>query len=135
MHLIEPAQNGDWRAMLVSVKKKREQLERKAVKLELNEGTYIRPIALIQVERTGKEQRGQGFVHSEDVREFLIDLGIPRHEVAVRSSSLDEIKQQKLLSKRASSLYHHKRSIEGRLGLFLCLHSWHRTKRPQQLHP
>jgi len=105
MHLIEPAQNGDWRVMLASVKKKREQLERKATKLEQNKGTYIRPIALIQVERTGKEQRGQGFVHSEDVREFLIDLGVPKHEIAVKSSSLDEIKQQKLLSKESEVRY------------------------------
>src|SRR3989344_696490 len=69
MHLIPPAQSGDWRTMLASIKTKRDALERKAKKLEQNRGVYIRPIALIQVERTGRDQRGQGFVHSEDVRE------------------------------------------------------------------
>jgi type III restriction enzyme len=105
MHLFAPTQNGDWRSMLASVKQKREALERKAKKLEQNKGTYIRPIALIQVERTGKDQRGQGFVHSEDVREFLADLGVPKYEIAVKSSSLDEIRQQKLMSKESEVRY------------------------------
>jgi type III restriction enzyme len=105
MHLIAPTQHGDWRAMLASVKQKRDQLQKKAIKLEQNKGTYIRPIALIQAERTGNDQRGNGFVHSEDVREALIDLGVPKHEIAVKSGSLDEIKQQKLLSKESEIRY------------------------------
>jgi len=105
MHLFAPTQNGDWRSMLASIKQKREALEKKARKLEQNKGTYIRPIVLMQVERTGKDQRGQGFVHSEDVREFLADLGVPKHEIAVKSSSLDEIKQQKLMSKESEVRY------------------------------
>ena len=105
MHLISPSQSGDWRTMLGAVKSKREELEKKARKLEQNKGVYIRPIALIQVERTGKDQRGQDFVHSEDVREFLIDAGVPKHEIAVKSSSIDEIKAQKLLSKESEVRY------------------------------
>jgi len=95
----------DWQEMLGLVKAKRDDLEKKAKKYELNKGSYIRPIALIQVERTGKEQRGQGLVHSEDVREALIDLGVAPHEVAVKSSSIDEIKAQKLLSKDSEVRY------------------------------
>lgn len=105
MHLFAPTANGDWRAMLASIKQKRESLEKKAKKLEQNKGVYIRPIALIQVERTGKDQRGQNFIHSEDAREFLIGIGVPKHEIAVKSSSLDEIKQQKLLSKESEVRY------------------------------
>ncbi|MBI4086446.1 DEAD/DEAH box helicase family protein [Candidatus Kaiserbacteria bacterium] len=105
MHLFAPTQNGDWRGMLAGIKQKRDQLERKARKLEQNQGAYIRPIALIQVERTGRDQRGRGLVHSEDVREHLVSLGVPRHEIAVKSSSLDEIKQQKLLSKESEVRY------------------------------
>lgn len=105
MHLVPPSQSGDWHTMLGAIKSKREDLEKKAIKLEQNKGVYIRPIALIQVERTGKDQRGQGFVHSEDVREFLIDAGVPKHEIAVKSSSIDEIKAQKLLSKESEARY------------------------------
>jgi type III restriction enzyme len=53
---------------------------------------------LIQAERTGRKQRGRGYVHSEDVREYLIERGIPAHQIAVKSSELDEIKEQRLLS-------------------------------------
>jgi type III restriction enzyme len=105
MHLIAPSSNGDWRSMLSGIKSKRDDLEKKARKLELNEGVYIRPIALIQAERTGRDQRGQGFVHSEDVREFLIASDVPAHQIAVKSSSLDEIRAQKLLSKESEIRY------------------------------
>ncbi len=105
MHIIPPAQNGDWRVMLAEIKQKRDALEKEARKLELNEGVYIRPIALIQVERTGKDQRGHGFVHSEDVRELLVASGVPAYQIAVKSSSLDEIKAQKLLSKESETRY------------------------------
>jgi len=105
MHLVPPSHSGDWHTMLGGVKAKREALEKRAKKLEQNKGIYIRPIALIQVERTGKDQRGQGFVHSEDVREFLIDAGVPKHEIAVKSSAIDEIKAQKLLSKESEVRY------------------------------
>ncbi|MEW6610100.1 MAG: DEAD/DEAH box helicase family protein [Patescibacteria group bacterium] len=103
MHLRGP--NRDWQEMLAAVKQEREELEKKAKKLAQNKGTYIRPIALIQVERTGREQHGQGRVHSEDVREALIGLGVPQHEIAIKSASLDEIKQQKLLSKESEIRY------------------------------
>jgi type III restriction enzyme len=103
MHLRGP--NRDWQEMLASVKQQREELEKKAKKLEQNKGAYIRPIALIQVERLGRDQRGRGFVHSEDAREFFVSLGVPKHEIAVKSAYMDEIKQQKLLSKESEIRY------------------------------
>lgn len=105
MHIVPPSQDGDWHAMLAAIKAKRDALEKEARKLELNQGMFIRPIALIQVERTGREQRGTGFVHSEDVRELLIASGIPAHQIAVKSSTLDEIKSEKLLSKESEVRY------------------------------
>lgn len=99
MHLFAPAVNGDWQTMLSAIRTKRDELEQTALTLYLNSGVYIRPIALIQAERTGRDQRGNGFVHSEDVRDYLVELGVPRHQIAVKSSSMDEIKAQKLLSR------------------------------------
>jgi type III restriction enzyme len=105
MHIVPPSHDGDWHSMLAAIKAKREALEKAAHSLDQNQGVYIRPIALIQVERTGKEQRGTGFVHSEDVRELLVASGIPVHQIAVKSSTLDEIKTQKLLSKESEIRY------------------------------
>lgn len=98
LHLFPPATNGNWREMIDNVKARRESLEQKADELKGNEGTYIRPIALFQVERTGKDQRGTGFVHSEDVREYLQNIGTPKDQIKVKSSAMDEIKEEKLLS-------------------------------------
>lgn len=98
LHLFPPATNGNWKEMVDKIKTKQESLEKLSVKLRNNKGTYIRPIALFQVERTGKEQRGTGFVHSEDVREYLQDIGVPKDWIKVKSSTLDEIKEEKLLS-------------------------------------
>lgn len=105
MHLHSPSTSGNWQEMIKDIKKKRESLEKESIKLNSNKGTYIRPIALIQVERTGKEQRGKDFVHSEDVRDYLIEIGVSSFEIAVKSSELDEIKEEKLLSKSCEIRY------------------------------
>jgi len=46
-----------------------------AGKLQAESSHYIRPICLIQVERTGKEQREVGFIHAEDARDLSVDPG------------------------------------------------------------
>src|SRR3989344_5532504 len=81
------------------------QLEKEAILLNRNKGIYIRPIVLIQVERTGKDQREKGFVHSEDVREYLVEQGVSAYEIAVKSSEMDEIKEEKLLSSSSEIRY------------------------------
>ena len=105
LHLHSPTISENWHEMINDIKNKRELLEKTAKKLETNKGIYIRPIALIQVERTGKEQRDKGFIHSEDVREYLIEKGIPAHEIAVKSSEMDEIKEENLLSQSSEIRY------------------------------
>lgn len=105
MHLYPPTASQNWKEMIDIVIKKREFLQEKADELKGNRGAYIRPIALIQVERTGKDQRGKDFVHSEDVREYLIEKGVSGFEIAVKSSELDEIKEQRLLSESCEIKY------------------------------
>ena len=53
----------------------------------------VRPIVVVQVERTGRDQRGdKRFIHAEDVREHLVGtLGVPGDNVAVQSSSTKEL--------------------------------------------
>ena len=105
LHLHSPTISGNWREMINEIKKKRESLEKEAILLNRNKGIYIRPIVLIQVERTGKDQREKGFVHSEDVREYLVEQGVSAYEIAVKSSEMDEIKEEKLLSSSSEIRY------------------------------
>ncbi|MBI2518025.1 MAG: DEAD/DEAH box helicase family protein [Opitutae bacterium] len=82
-----------WKDTLFAALEHRERLEENAQVHEAQTGVYIRPICLIQVERTGKEQRGAGKIHAEDVREYLISVkGVPPEQVAIKSSEKDELK-------------------------------------------
>lgn len=98
---IQPPPKGsdnDWKGMISQIKEHRQVLEDKAIGYRQNTGEYIRPIVLIQVERTGKDQRGKGFVHSEDVKEHLIDLGLNPDEIAIKSSEKNDIENEDLFS-------------------------------------
>lgn len=93
LHIFNKA-NPDWRETLLESHNHLEMLKLKAREYHANTGKYIRPICLIQVERTGKEQRGKKFIHAEDVREHLINIvGLQPDEVAVKTSEKDELKE------------------------------------------
>ncbi|MBN2568755.1 MAG: DEAD/DEAH box helicase family protein [Deltaproteobacteria bacterium] len=93
LHVVNKV-SPDWKDTLLAGVNKRNVLEEKAREYEANSGNYIRPICLIQVERTGKDQRGTRYIHSEDVREHLIKtVGISADEVAVKTSEKDELKE------------------------------------------
>ena len=93
MHIFPPASNleNDWKAMLREIRSHRRKLEKKAKDLKQDKGIYIRPIALIQVEATGHDQRGKKRVHSLDVKEHLIELGINPDEIAIKTSAQNDI--------------------------------------------
>ncbi len=93
LHIVNKA-SPDWRDTLLESHNHLETLKDKARGYEAETGNHIRPICLVQVERTGKGQRKSGFIHSEDVREHLIKVvGVPPEEVAVKTSEKDELKE------------------------------------------
>jgi type III restriction enzyme len=93
LHVVNKV-SPDWKDTLLAGVNKRNILAQKTREYEANSGVYIRPICLIQAERTGKEQRGSRYIHSEDVREQLIKtIGIPADQVAVKTSEKDELKE------------------------------------------
>lgn len=100
LHIFPPASSvdNDWKSMVNQLKEHRQRIEVKANEHRQNSGEYIRPIALLQAERTGKDQRGKGFVHSEDVKEHLIDLGINADEIAIKTSDKNDIENIDLFS-------------------------------------
>ncbi|MBM4133019.1 MAG: restriction endonuclease subunit R [Nitrospira sp.] len=89
----------DWKHTLSVAKDKLDELRKDARKVQNNEGRYIRPILLIRVERTGKDQRDKGATHAEDIREYLVEkLGAQPEQIKVKSAELDELDKIDLLS-------------------------------------
>lgn len=90
--------SGDWKDTLLASMAHRNTLEEIAATHEQNAGApHIRPICLIQVERTGAKQRDAGLIHAEDAREFLLRNGVLPNQIAVKSSEKDEIEKIDLL--------------------------------------
>ena len=90
--------NSDWKHTLAETQRKLQELETEARRLQTRENRYIRPIALIRVQRTGREQRGKGIIHSEDVREYLVrNLAVPQNRIRVQSSEQKELAGEDLL--------------------------------------
>lgn len=100
MHIFPPTpqQEGDWQSMVGDICQFRDSLEEKAVLYRRQTGIYIRPIALIQCEATGRDQRGRGRVHSLDVKEYLISRNINPSEIAIKTSAQNDIEDVDLLS-------------------------------------
>jgi len=90
----------DWKDTILCSIEKRKNLEQTAENYEQNTGRFIRPINLIQVERTGKDQRDGKYIHSEDVKEFLIKkCNVPEEQIAIKTSDRDDIEGIELLDK------------------------------------
>ncbi len=85
---------GNWKELLTRARDKRIALADKARGIVKSRpgGRLIRPIVLVQVERTGNDQRDQTHIHSEDVRDYLIErLDVPRAAIAVKTAATDEL--------------------------------------------
>ncbi|HET9364480.1 MAG TPA: DEAD/DEAH box helicase family protein [Candidatus Angelobacter sp.] len=83
----------DWKLCLRESLDHLNKLQKRADKLLANTSQYIRPILLVQVERTGKDQREKNVIHSEDARQFLLDLGLDKAAIAVKTSETNELNQ------------------------------------------
>jgi type III restriction enzyme len=91
---IASAGTKDWKDLLTQARDKREALARKAAGYADTAGPdrLIRPIVLVQVERTGRDQRDAGFRHSDEVKNHLIQrLGIPETAIAIKTSEIDDL--------------------------------------------
>ena len=100
----------DWKKTLLRAAERRDFLEQEARDHEAETGKYIRPICVIQVERTGKQQRDGKHIHAEDVREYLHQrAGVNPDMVAIKTSEKDELKEVDdiggLLSRNAVTRY------------------------------
>ena len=96
---VKSSTNADWHNTLAEAHDELERLNAEGESLQMSEARYIRPIAVVRVERTGRDQRDSERIHAEDVREYLVQsLGVPAEAVAVKSSEMDELRGEDLLS-------------------------------------
>ncbi len=96
-----------WKDTVAAARDFRDQLEKSAEEYRQNTSRYIRPIMLVQVEATGKDQHGKGKIHADDVVEYLHKtLGVPEREIAIKSSEKDElIEHEDLLAEHCPIRY------------------------------
>ena len=83
----------DWQTCLATAVKKLDALETEARALEADTARYIRPILLVQVERTGGDQIDAGFIHAVHAEAFLLQLGLHKAQIAIKTSEKNELKQ------------------------------------------
>ena len=98
---LDPKQGNDWKATLNAALEKLRSLDQSARALKAETGRYIRPIMLVQVERTGKDQRESAHIHAEDVRDWLKTAGFDDAEIAIKTAEQNDLSQpenQDLLS-------------------------------------
>lgn len=98
---LDPRQGNDWKATLNAALAKLNALDAEARRLQADTGRYIRPIMLIQVERTGADQRESGHIHANDVKDWLLTAGFDGPEVAIKTAQqndLNDPENQDLLS-------------------------------------
>jgi type III restriction enzyme len=91
----------DWRDCLRESLEHLNKLQQAADLLLSNTSAYIRPILLVQVERTGKDQREADFIHSEEAKLFLLAAGVNENEIAIKTSEVNDLRSpenQDLLS-------------------------------------
>lgn len=88
----------DWRDCLRDALDLLKRLQTSAETFNSNTARYIRPIMLVQVERTGKDQRETGHIHAEDAKDFLLFAGMAEREIAIKSSEVNDLENIDLLS-------------------------------------
>ena len=89
--------SADWRHTLSLGRQQLEELAAVSRTFESGSGRYIRPIAVVRAERTGKNQRDGECVHVEDVREELINQGVDPSAIKVKSAEVDELGREDLI--------------------------------------
>lgn len=88
---LDSRQGADWRATLAAALDRLNMLDREAQRLRAERGRYIRPILLVQVERTGAEQRDGKRVHALDVKDWLKTAGLDDAEIAIKTADTNDL--------------------------------------------
>jgi len=90
---LDPRQGNDWKATLNVALERLRKLDQSAKALKAETDRYIRPIMLVQVERTGADQRDSGHIHADDVKEWLLTAGFDEAEIAIKTAEQNDLSQ------------------------------------------
>lgn len=88
---LDPREGTDWRNTLAVAMDRLNDLDAEARRLQGEQGRYIRPILLVQVERTGAEQHDGSHIHALDAREWLINAGLDAAEIAIKTADTNDL--------------------------------------------
>jgi type III restriction enzyme len=91
--ILDTRQGTDWKATLNAAIEQLNTLQKEASAFHAETNRYIRPIMLVQVERTGSDQRDAGFIHALDVKDWLLRAGFDEAEIAVKTAETNDLKQ------------------------------------------
>ena len=83
----------DWKSCLGAALAQLDRLAEEAARLQADTMRYIRPILLVQVERTGADLRESGLIHAEDAKAHLLQLGLNESQIAIKTSERDDLRQ------------------------------------------
>lgn len=100
---LDPRQSEDWKATLNAALTKLNTLDKEARQLRADTGRYLRPIMLIQVERTGADQRDSNHIHAEDVKDWLLTAGFDEAEIAIKTAEQNDLNQPENLDLLSST--------------------------------
>ncbi|UNK78822.1 DEAD/DEAH box helicase family protein [Sphingopyxis granuli] len=98
---IVPMAGDDWQGTVRAALDKLSTLDDAAKAYRSDGGGYIRPILLVQAERTGAEQRDAGYIHADNVKAWLMGAGLDDAEIALKTAEtndLDKPENRDLLS-------------------------------------
>uniref|UniRef100_UPI0040484566 DEAD/DEAH box helicase n=1 Tax=Yoonia sp. TaxID=2212373 RepID=UPI0040484566 len=92
---LDPRQGTDWHGTLTAALGRLNTIQAEATAYGADRGAlgYIRPIMLVQVERTGKDQRDGHHIHAEDVKDWLLQSGLDEAEIAIKTAEQNDLNQ------------------------------------------
>ena len=89
---LDPRGGSDWRTTLAAALNKLRELDNEARTLQADTNRYIRPILLVQAERTGSDQRDGSHIHALDVKEWLASVGgLDEAEIAIKTADTNDL--------------------------------------------
>lgn len=88
---VEVRRWADWQSCLAASVSQLDALQREADALRGETQRHIRPILLVQVERTGADLRDAGFIHAEDAKAHLLQLGLNERQIAIKTSEKNDL--------------------------------------------
>ncbi|MCO4101232.1 MAG: DEAD/DEAH box helicase family protein [Gemmatimonas sp.] len=91
---VDCRQGTDWRSTLQVALNRLDGLHHAAMSNFADTGRYIRPIMLVQVERTGDDQVDSGHIHSKHVADWLRVAGLGDHEIAIKTATTNDLASQ-----------------------------------------